>query len=83
MKYSNRFAVENAGKKFKFGRRVVTVVGYRELAMLGVFYVIISLKCTGWCQDPEDIPEGTVLLVKPKYKKFWYVFPDELKPYKL
>lgn len=80
MKYSNRFAVENAGKKFKFGRKVVTVVGYRELAVSGVFYVIISLRNTGWWQDPKNIPEGTVLLVKPKYNKFWYVFPEDLKP---
>lgn len=82
MKYSNRFAVENAGKKFKFGRRVVTVVGYRDMAKLGIFYVIISLKFTGWRQDPKDIPEGTVLLVKPRYKNFWYVFPNELKTIK-
>lgn len=81
MKMTNReFAIENAGKKFKFDGRVVTVVGYRERAEFGVFYVIISLKRTGWHQDPKNIPEGTVLFVNPRYKKFWYVFPDELEP---
>lgn len=81
MKMTNKeFAVENAGKKFKCGRRVVTVAGYRERAESGVFYVIISLKRTGRHQDPKNTPEGAVLSVKTRHKKPWYVFPDELRP---
>ncbi len=81
MRNSKRFAIDNAGKRFRFGRRIVTVVGYRNNgnSLVGD-YVIVSRKCIGWYRNLESEDIKTVIIRGTKYKNFWYVFPEELKP---
>ena len=81
MENRRQFAIDNAGKRFKFGRRIVTVVGYRDNGN-GVAggYVLVSHKRIGWDWNPEYGNIPIVLTCKTKDKKFWYVFPEELKP---
>lgn len=79
MRDSKQFAIDNAGKRFKFGRRIVTVVGYREKGIAVGGYVIVSHRIFGWRALPESDSLG-VLLTETKNKHFWYVFPEELKP---
>lgn len=54
MENRRQFAIDNAGKRFKFGRRIVTVVGYRDngLSITGD-YVLVSHKRIGWDRNPE------------------------------
>lgn len=81
MENRRQFAIDNAGKRFKFGRRIVTVVGYRDNGNSVVGdYVLVSHKRIGWDWNPEHCNIHTVLTCKTKDKKFWYVFPEELKP---
>lgn len=82
MEDRKKFAIENAGKRFRFGRRTVTVVGYRDngISSTGGDYVLVSHKRIGWDWNPEHGDVPIVLTCKTKDKKFWYVFPDELKP---
>lgn len=82
MEDRKKFAIENAGKRFRFGRRIVTVVGYRDNGVSSTWgdYVIVSHKRIGWDWDLEYDNTPMVLTCKTKDKKFWYVFPGELKP---
>lgn len=80
MDEGKKFAIENAGKRFRFGRRIVTVVGYRDKGTVVGSYVIVSHRLIGWrWNDARDLYSST-LLTKTKDKPFWYVFPEELKP---
>ena len=81
MENRRQFAIDNAGKRFKFGRRIVTVVGYRNNgnSLVGD-YVIVSHKRIGWYRNLESEDIKTVITCETKYKHFWYVFPEELKP---
>ena len=80
MENRRQFAIDNAGKRFKFGRQIVTVMGYRDNGN-GITgdYVLISHKRIGWMWN-DAFEEKTVLTCKTKDKHFWYVFPNELKP---
>lgn len=79
MENRRQFAIDNAGKRFKFGRRIVTVAGYCDNGVVGD-YVLVSHKRIGWDWNPERGNIHTVLTCKTKDKKFRYVFPEELKP---
>ena len=81
MEDRKKFAIENAGKRFKLGRRIVTVVGYRDNndSITGD-YVPVSHKRIGWYWKPEHGDMSTVFTCETKDKHFWYVFPEELKP---
>lgn len=78
MDEGKKFAIENAGKRFRFGRRVVTVVGYREKCYIVGNCVIVSHKNKGW--GAEQLNDSSILLTETKDKKFWHVLPEELKP---
>ena len=82
MENRKQFAIDNAGKRFKFGRRIVTVVGYRDKGNSSAegCYVLVSHKRIGWDWNPERDNIPIVLTCETKDKKFWYVFPSELKP---
>ena len=81
MEDRKKFAIENAGKRFKLGRRIVTVVGYRDNddSITGD-YVLVSHKRIGWYWKPESGDITTVFTCETKDKKFWYVLPRDLKP---
>ena len=80
MEDRKKFAIENAGKRFKFGRRIVTVVGYRDNGNSSTGdYIVVSHKRIGW-EWISAHEEKTVLTCKTTDKKFWYVYPSELKP---
>lgn len=82
MEDRKKFAIENAGKRFRFGRRIVTVVGYRDNgdSSAGGCYVLVSHKRIGWDWNPEYVNIPIVFTCETKDEKFWYVLPRELKP---
>ena len=81
MEDRKKFAIENAGKRFRFGGRIVTVVGYRDngVSITGD-YIVVSHESIGWDWIFEQGDTIPVLTCETKDKKFWYVFPRELKP---
>lgn len=81
MENRKQFAIDNAGKRFKLGRRIVTVVGYCDNGnAVTDNYVLVSHKHIGWDWNPEHDNKPIVLTCKTKDKKFWYVHPEKLKP---
>ena len=72
---AKKFAKENAGKFFRFGNRVVKVVGYSGVTQVGV---LVSGVSDGWRK--ADHFEDMVFVCNSRGFNLWWVISDQLEP---